>query len=62
MVDPVTIEAFYDKLIASQPMPEEYKDLDAFILCNDCEKKNKVKLHFLAMKCPDCRSYNTSQI
>jgi len=56
------VEAGIDRVIAAQPMPEEYKDIDANILCNDCTKKSTVKLHFYMMKCPECRSYNTQQI
>jgi RING finger/CHY zinc finger protein 1 len=43
-------------------MPKEYENLEAHILCNDCEKKSVVKMHFIAMKCPECSSYNTQQI
>ena len=60
--DPTLYVAYYDSLIARQPMPEEYKDTEATIMCNDCIKKSKVKFHFIAMKCPECSSYNTQQI
>jgi len=50
-----------DQQINQQQMPEEYKDTKVDIYCYDCEKKNNVNLHFIAMKCPDCGSYNTTQ-
>lgn len=50
-----------DQQISLQQMPEEYKDIKVDIFCNDCEKKSNVNLHFIAMKCPECGSYNTSQ-
>ena len=62
MTDPKLIEPFYDRMVEEQKMPKEYEDMVAHILCNDCGKKNTVKFHFIAMKCPDCRSYNTQQI
>eukprot|EP00755_Sulcionema_specki_P023277 Sspe_Gene.14223::Locus_4911_Transcript_1_1_Confidence_1.000_Length_2096::g.14223::m.14223/K10144/RCHY1, PIRH2; RING finger and CHY zinc finger domain-containing protein 1 len=57
--------AFFDLIaaeVAMNPMPPEYRDKTQEILCNDCLKKNVVPLHFIAMKCPDCNSYNTSAI
>ena len=62
IVDPKFFEKYYDDMIAGQPMPEEYANLDAHILCNDCSNKATVKLNFIGMKCPKCSSYNTSQI
>jgi RING finger/CHY zinc finger protein 1 len=43
-------------------MPEEYKDKKVNILCQDCEKKSIVNLHFIAMFCPYCNSHNVTQI
>ena len=59
LVDPRLYEAQMDAMIAQQPMPAEYANLDAHILCNDCMKKSTVKMNFIGMKCPECRSYNT---
>ena len=39
-------------------MPDEYKNLDINIFCNDCEKKSKIKFHFYPI-CTECKSYNT---
>jgi hypothetical protein len=36
MIDPSFFEEHFDKLIETTSMPEEYKDLEMHILCNDC--------------------------
>jgi len=54
-------EAF-DHEIEAQPMPTEFKNTTATILCSDCEKKSEVSFHFVAMKCLECGSYNTKTI
>uniref|UniRef100_A0A7N0TKZ8 Zinc finger protein BRUTUS n=1 Tax=Kalanchoe fedtschenkoi TaxID=63787 RepID=A0A7N0TKZ8_KALFE len=51
-----------DAIIASEELPEEYKDRCQDILCNDCEKKGTARFHWLYHKCPFCRSYNTRVI
>lgn len=62
MIDPTLYEAAMDQEIESTPMPDEYKDLEITVLCNDCNTKSKVKFHVVGAKCLQCRSYNTSQI
>ena len=62
IVDPKMFEAYMDEMVEKQPMPKEYAELDTNILCNDCNQKATVKLNFIGMKCPNCKSYNTSQI
>lgn len=62
VVDPKLIEAHYDIEIAGMPMPEEFKDLEMSIMCNDCLKKSNVKFHIMPGKCSECNSYNTTRI
>eukprot|EP01060_Flectonema_neradi_P037371 TRINITY_DN7509_c0_g2_i1.p1 TRINITY_DN7509_c0_g2~~TRINITY_DN7509_c0_g2_i1.p1 ORF type:complete len:398 (+),score=67.81 TRINITY_DN7509_c0_g2_i1:769-1962(+) len=47
--------------VAMNPMPSEFASHRATIICNDCLRKSNVPLHFIAMKCPECQSYNTTQ-
>ena len=54
--------AYLDQQIEATSMPDEFKDTMIDILCNDCEKKNSVKLHFYGLKCPKCGCYNTKRI
>lgn len=51
-----------DMAIQSQPMPPEFEDTRAVILCNDCSAKSSVKYHWLGLKCAVCLSYNTAQL
>ena len=51
-----------DMSIESQPMPPEFDDTRAVILCNDCSAKTSVKYHWLGLKCAVCLSYNTAQL
>eukprot|EP00347_Sterkiella_histriomuscorum_P014153 403361959 len=62
MVDPKSFEAQLDLEIANTPMPEEYKNIDVTISCNDCNTQSQVKFHIVGHKCQQCASYNTSQI
>lgn len=32
------------------------------IVCNDCNKKSIIKYHYIGLKCPECKSYNTYKI
>ncbi|KAI1269897.1 hypothetical protein F5Y18DRAFT_371910 [Xylariaceae sp. FL1019] len=48
--------------ILSQPMPPEYRDTRAIILCHDCSTKSSTQYHFLGLKCNVCQSYNTAQL
>ncbi|KAL7623890.1 hypothetical protein AAE478_005446 [Parahypoxylon ruwenzoriense] len=51
-----------DIAIETQPMPAEFQDTRALILCNDCSAKSSVKYHWLGLKCGVCSSYNTAQL
>lgn len=46
-------------LVQQNPMPQEYKDSTANILCNDCLSKCDVTFNFLGHLCPSCGSLNT---
>lgn len=48
--------------IMSQPMPPEFCDTKAKILCNDCSARSTVAYHWLGLKCSICRSYNTVEL
>lgn len=51
-----------DALLASEELPEEYRDRCQDILCNDCDKKGTAPFHWLYHKCGCCGSYNTKVI
>ncbi|XP_057485811.1 zinc finger protein BRUTUS-like [Actinidia eriantha] len=51
-----------DALLASEELPEEYRDHSQDILCNDCERKGVARFHWLYHKCGFCGSYNTRAI
>lgn len=51
-----------DVAILGQPMPQEFQDTRAVILCNDCSAKSTVCYHWLGLKCSICRSYNTVEL
>ncbi|KAI0181322.1 zf-CHY-domain-containing protein [Hypoxylon sp. FL1284] len=51
-----------DLAIEAQPMPPEFRDTRALVLCNDCSAKSSVKYHWLGLKCGVCSSYNTAQL
>ncbi|OTB04170.1 hypothetical protein M426DRAFT_321023 [Hypoxylon sp. CI-4A] len=51
-----------DMEIETQPMPPEFQDTRALVLCNDCSAKSSVKYHWLGLKCGVCASYNTAQL
>ncbi|PKS12154.1 hypothetical protein jhhlp_001452 [Lomentospora prolificans] len=51
-----------DVAIQSQPMPEEFQDTKAIVLCNDCCAKSTTKYHWLGLKCMVCTSYNTVEL
>ncbi|KAJ3497374.1 hypothetical protein NLG97_g1954 [Lecanicillium saksenae] len=51
-----------DLLIQTQPMPVEFRNTKAVILCNDCSGKCTVPYHWLALKCIACLSYNTVKL
>ena len=51
-----------DVAIQSQPMPPEFRDTKAAILCNDCSGRSTAAYHWLGLKCSICRSYNTVEL
>ncbi|CAK7271724.1 hypothetical protein SEPCBS119000_004751 [Sporothrix epigloea] len=51
-----------DKHLEEQPMPEEYADTRAVILCNDCEAKTSTMYHWGGLRCEVCLSYNTVEL
>lgn len=51
-----------DVLIQAQPMPAEFRDTKAVVLCNDCSGKCTVPYHWLGLKCTICLSYNTAEL
>lgn len=51
-----------DIAIQSQPMPPEFRDTKAVVLCNDCSGRSTVPYHWLGLKCSICRSYNTVEL
>lgn len=51
-----------DVAILSQPMPPEFRDTRATVLCNDCSGKCVVPYHWLGLKCSICQSYNTVEL
>lgn len=58
--NPLELEKLYDEEIEKNKVPEDLiKQVN--ILCNDCEKKSETAYHYLAIKCPQCRSYNTKE-
>ncbi|KAI8898806.1 zinc-ribbon-domain-containing protein [Globomyces pollinis-pini] len=48
-----------DTMLASNTMPDEYKNTLSHIYCNDCEKKSYTPYHFLYHKCQHCNGYNS---
>ncbi|GMY15313.1 zinc finger protein BRUTUS isoform X1 [Fagus crenata] len=51
-----------DALLATEELPEEYRDRCQDILCNDCDRKGTSRFHWLYHKCGFCGSYNTRVI
>ncbi|KAM0015307.1 putative transcription factor C2H2 family [Helianthus debilis subsp. tardiflorus] len=51
-----------DALMASEVLPEDYRNRSHDILCNDCGKKGSAPFHWLYHKCGYCGSYNTRVI
>ncbi|OWM86304.1 hypothetical protein CDL15_Pgr011128 [Punica granatum] len=51
-----------DALLASEVLPQEYRNRCQDILCNDCDKKGTSPFHWLYHKCGYCGSYNTRVI
>ena len=51
-----------DNFLENQKMPEDFKDKECNILCNDCNTKSIAKYHFIYNKCGHCKGYNTNLI
>ncbi|KAI0541647.1 hypothetical protein GGR58DRAFT_410425 [Xylaria digitata] len=51
-----------DLSIEAQPMPQEFRDARAIVLCHDCSAKSSTMYHWLGLKCGVCESYNTAQL
>lgn len=51
-----------DVAIQGQPMPAEFRDTQALVLCNDCSGRSTVPYHWLGLKCRICLSYNTVEL
>ncbi|KAI3327969.1 zf-CHY-domain-containing protein [Xylariaceae sp. AK1471] len=51
-----------DLSIQAQPMPPEFRDTRAMVLCHDCSAKSSTMYHWLGLKCGVCQSYNTAQL
>ncbi|KAI0439757.1 hypothetical protein F4803DRAFT_25264 [Xylaria telfairii] len=51
-----------DLSIQAQPMPPEFKDTRAIVLCHDCSAKTSTMYHWLGLKCGVCQSFNTAQL
>ncbi|KAA8491712.1 Zinc finger protein BRUTUS [Porphyridium purpureum] len=51
-----------DRLLARQPMPEQYRAATCTLHCNDCGEECETRFHFLFNKCALCASYNTTTL
>ena len=51
-----------DAEIKQSMMPEEIRDWETEIKCNDCGGMSRVPFHYLGHECNFCHSYNTMQI
>ncbi|CAB3257906.1 unnamed protein product [Arctia plantaginis] len=61
MIDMTNLWSYLDSEVAATPMPPEYADYKATILCKDCHKLSTVKFHVVGLKCQHCGAYNTCQ-
>jgi len=61
MIPMSEIWKIYDKEIEETPMPDEYMNLFANILCRDCSQSSLSPFHILGIKCGECGSYNTTR-
>ncbi|KAL4299816.1 hypothetical protein HN51_050477 [Arachis hypogaea] len=51
-----------DAPLATEELPEEYRNRYQDILYNDCDRKGTSRFHWLYHKCGFCGSYNTRLI
>jgi RecJ-like exonuclease len=49
----------YDNIISLYPYDE---NIEAGIVCNDCDFKGEVPFHPIGLKCGKCGGYNTHKI
>ncbi|KAK5647491.1 hypothetical protein RI129_002383 [Pyrocoelia pectoralis] len=62
LMDMTQLWKYLDNEVAHTPMPPEYSNYMADILCKDCHKESTVKFHVVGLKCTQCGSYNTCRI
>ncbi|KAF7398726.1 hypothetical protein HZH68_007272 [Vespula germanica] len=62
LLDMTDLWRFLDMEVSLTPMPEEYRDYKADILCKDCHEESTVKYHVVGLKCLNCGSYNTCRV
>lgn len=62
LLDMSRLWKYFDEEIKNTPMPEEFLNFKADILCKDCHKESTVTFHVVALKCAFCGSYNTCRI
>ncbi|KAK3914060.1 RING finger and CHY zinc finger domain-containing protein 1 [Frankliniella fusca] len=62
LLDMSRLWKYFDEEIKNTPMPEEFMNFKAEILCKDCHKESTVTFHVVALKCANCGSYNTCRI
>jgi len=60
MIDTKEYFTHLKQLIEMQPMPDQYNNIQVDIYCNDCDKKSKAILHYIATQCTNCESFNTT--
>jgi len=61
IVDVEHLNSVMNLHIENSNMPEEFKDKNVDIFCNDCHEKSNVKFHFIGHRCLKCNSYNTKR-
>lgn len=62
LLDMTQLWKYLDNEVARTPMPPEYQNYLASILCKDCHQESTVKFHVVGLKCSHCGSYNTCRI
>lgn len=59
MFDMTDYDEYIEQQINAFQMPDEYKDKEVEIICNECNKLSNAKFHFYGHKCTNCGSFNT---
>lgn len=62
IVDMEQMDKVIDAEVQATEMPNEYKDMDVQILCNECHKESTAKFHIFGHKCSHCGCYNTRRL